>query len=37
MFYIVHKPDGSTVDGMLLFYGWKDKNAPEARGFLAHE
>jgi hypothetical protein len=22
---------------MLLFYGWKDKNAPEARAFLLHE
>lgn len=30
----VTKPDGSTVDGMLLFYGWKDKNAPEAKAFL---
>ena len=29
--------DGSIVDGMLLFYGWKDENAPEARAFLLHE
>jgi len=29
--------DGSVVDGMLLFYGWKDKNAPEAKAFLLHD
>ena len=33
----VKKPDGTLVDGMLLFYGWKDENAPEARAFLLHE
>ena len=33
----VTRPDGSVVDGMLLFYGWKDKNAPEAQAFLIHE
>ena len=33
----VTRPDGSTVDGMLLFYGWKDKDAPEARAFLLNE
>ncbi len=33
----VTRPDGSIVDGMLLFYGWKDRNAPEARAFLLHE
>jgi len=33
----VTKPDGSLVDGMLLFYGWKDKESPEARAFLLHE
>ena len=33
----VVRPNGSTVDGMLLFYGWKDKNAPEATAFLLHE
>ena len=30
----VKKPDGTPVDGMLLFYGWRDKNAPEAQAFL---
>jgi hypothetical protein len=30
----VTHPDGSVVEGMLLFYGWKDKDAPKARGFL---
>jgi hypothetical protein len=33
----VTKPDGTTVDGMLLFYGWKEKEAPEAKAFLFHE
>jgi len=33
----VTRPDGSVVDGMLLFYGWKDKESPEARAFLLHE
>ena len=33
----VTKSDGSVVDGMLLFYGWKDKYAPEAKAFLLHE
>lgn len=33
----VKRPDGTEVEGMLLFYGWKDKNAPEARAFLLHE
>jgi len=33
----VTKSDGSFVDGMLLFYGWKDKEAPEAKAFLLHE
>ncbi len=32
----VKKPDGTLVDGMLLFYGWKDKDAPQARAFLLH-
>lgn len=27
-------PDGKPVPGMLLFYGWKDKDAPMARSFL---
>lgn len=30
----VTHPDGSTVDGMLMFYGWKYKDAPEAKAFL---
>lgn len=33
----VTRPDGSVVEGMILFYGWKDKDAPEARAFLLHE
>ena len=33
----VTNPDGSVVEGMLLFYGWKDKDAPEAKAFLLHE
>lgn len=33
----VTRPDGSVVEGMLLFYGWKDKNAPDAKAFLLHE
>jgi len=32
----VTRPDGSIVDGMFLFYGWKHKDAPEARAFLLH-
>lgn len=30
----VTNPNGSVVDGMLLFYGWKDKDAPGAKAFL---
>ena len=33
----VTRSDGSIVDGMLLFYGWKDKESPEAKAFLLHE
>ncbi len=33
----VRRPDGSIVDGMLLFYGWNDHNVPKARAFLLHE
>ena len=33
----VVRPDGSIVEGMLLFYGWKDKALPEASAFLLHE
>jgi hypothetical protein len=29
--------DGSKVEGLLLFYGWKDKNAPHAKAFLLHD
>lgn len=30
----VTSSDGRNVDGMLLFYGWKDKEVPEAKAFL---
>lgn len=33
----VTKPDGSIVDGMLLFYGWTTGTVPEAKAFLLHE
>ncbi len=33
----VSRVDGSFVEGMLLFYGWKDAEAPQARAFLLHE
>ena len=33
----VRRPGGEIVDGMLLFYGWGDQNAPEARAFLLDE
>jgi hypothetical protein len=33
----VVRPDGSIVEGMLLFYGWQDKDLPEATAFLVHE
>jgi len=33
----VTRPDGSRVDGMLIFYGWKDGDAPDAVAFLLHE
>ena len=33
----VVRSDGSIVDGMLMFYGWKDSAAPEATAFLLHE
>lgn len=33
----VVRPDGSTVPDMLLFYGWLDQDAPEARAFLLDE
>jgi hypothetical protein len=33
----VTRPDGTIVQGMLLFYGWKNANSPEAMAFLLHE
>ncbi len=30
----VKKPDGSMVEGMLLFYGWKHPDDPEGKAFL---
>ncbi len=33
----VVRPDGTEVEGMLMFYGWKDPNLPRARAFLLHE
>jgi len=30
----VKKPDGSIVEGMLLFYGWKHPDDPEGKAFL---
>ena len=33
----VVRPDGSIVEGMLVFYGWADSDLPEARAFLLHE
>ena len=33
----VTRPDGSIAEGMLLFYGWNDENAPTAKAFLLHE
>ena len=33
----VRKPDGTLVDGMLLFYGWKGEGSSDAKAFLMHE
>ena len=33
----VTRPDGTAVEGMLLFYGWNDAHSAEARAFLVHE
>lgn len=33
----VTRPDGTAIEGMLLFYGWKDKDLPGAKAFLLHE
>ena len=30
----IKDPNGSTVDRMLLFYGWKDSRAPRGKAFL---
>ncbi len=30
----VKRPDGSIVDGMLLFYGWQHPDDPKAKAFL---
>jgi len=30
----VKKADGTVVQGMLLFYGWKDSDAPKGKAFL---
>ncbi len=32
----VTRSDGALAGGMLLFYGWKDEESPEARAFLLH-
>ncbi len=33
----VVRSDGSEVAGMLLFYGWNDRDASKAKAFLVHE
>ncbi|MDG2222677.1 MAG: BNR-4 repeat-containing protein [Rubripirellula sp.] len=33
----VVRPDGTEVEGMLLFYGWQDESEPDAKAFLLHE
>lgn len=33
----IKRPDGSTVENMLLFYGWKDSVEPRGEVFLLHE
>ena len=33
----VTRPDGTAIEGMLLFYGWRDKDLPTAKAFLLHE
>ena len=33
----VTRPDGTAVEGMLLFYGWSNEEAAGARAFLVHE
>ncbi len=33
----VLRPDGTVVEGMLLFYGWEDTDEPKAKAFLLDE
>ena len=33
----VRHPNGTVVDGMLIFYGWRDPVNPVAQAFLLHE
>ena len=33
----IKRPDGTIVEDMLLFYGWKDSDVPKAEAFLLHE
>ncbi len=33
----IKRPDGTIVENMLLFYGWKDSVATKAEAFLLHE
>lgn len=33
----VTQPDGKVIEGMILFYGWQDRDTPEARAFLWDE
>ena len=33
----VTRPDGTAIEGMLLFYGWEDTSAHGAKAFLLHE
>lgn len=33
----VTNPDGSIVEGMILFYGWPHKDDPKAKAFMLHE
>ncbi len=33
----VKRPDGTIVENMLLFYGFKDSDEPKAEAFLLHE
>jgi len=33
----ITRSDGSFAERMLIFYGWKDKQSPEAKAFLVHE